>query len=136
MPMPDPATAAAKWAQNFGASSQRWQDGVNAVTVSPGAAAARQKAVYVQNVTTAADKWARKLSAMTAEQWKQQTITKGSTRFASGAQAGQPKIEQAFTTLLPHIQQTVNSLPPRGDLSQNINRMVAFVQGMAKYQAR
>lgn len=129
----DPATVAANWASRLGQSTQAITDGINAVTVAPGQAAARQKTVWQNNTVAAANKWASNTAAVPLEQWKNDTITKGVPRIATGAQAAIPKVQAFQTKLLPYIQNQVNSLPPRGDLATNINRLVQFVQGMAKF---
>jgi hypothetical protein len=134
MAMPDAATAAAKWAQNFGASGQRWADGINGVTVAPGQLAARQKNLWVQNTAAAADRFAANSAKVSLADWQQTSIAKGQGRLASGAQAAQGKVENAFVRLFPHIASVRSSLPPRGDLEANINRAAAFARGMAKFK--
>lgn len=134
MVMPSATDAAAKWAQNFGASGQRWAAGVQGVTVAPGQLAARSKALWVANTTAAADRFAANSAAVTREQWIEMTVTKGQGRLVSGAQAAQGKIEAVYAKLFPYIQQQVNALPPRGDLEANINRSAAFARGMAKFR--
>lgn len=130
----DPSVIAARWAQNLGSATQKITDGVNAVTVAPGQAAARQKSVYLQNVQASVDKWASRTAAVPLEVWKQDMINKGVQRIASGATAAQPKFQTFMTALLPHIQSVNASLPARGNLDANINRMVAFTRGMAKFR--
>ena len=129
----DATAVAQKWAQNLGAATQAVQDGVNAVTVAPGAAAARQKAVWVQNVQAAQDKWARNTAAVTLNDWQQAMITKGVPRIASGATASQPKFATFMGKLLPFIDNAVSALPARGNLDANINRSVAFMRKMATF---
>jgi len=128
-----PDQIAARWAQGLASATQKITDGVNAVTVSPGQAAARQKAVYVANVNASADKWAAKVSAVSVQQWQQSTVTKGIPRIATGAAASQPKFATFMGQLLPYISRQVQGLPPRGNLQQNIARMTQFVQGMAQF---
>lgn len=128
-----PDQIAARWAQGLASATQKITDGVNAVTVSPGQAASRQKAVYIANVNANADKWAAKVAAVSVQQWQQATVTKGIPRIATGAAASQPKFATFMGQLLPYISRQVAALPPRGNLQQNIARMTAFVQGMAQF---
>lgn len=131
-----PDEIAAQWAQRLGGATTRITAGVNAVTVAPGQAAARQKAAYVQNVTGAADKWATRVAAVPLSDWQSAMTGKGVQRIAQGATAAQPKFAAFMGQLLPHIAQVRGTLPPRGSLDQNIARMVSFTQGMAKFSKR
>jgi hypothetical protein len=124
---------AAKWAQNTGSAVQAYTDGVNAVTVAPGQAAARAVDLWAQNVAAAKSKYQANSAKVSLADWQASATGKGAARLASGVQAAQPKMQQAMTKLLPYIAQQVNALPARGNLDQNINRMTAFVRGMAKY---
>jgi hypothetical protein len=132
--MPSASDAAASWAQRFGASGPKWTAGVQAVTVAPGALAARAKALWLQNVTAAADRFAANSAKVTLQDWQTATVTKGAPRLASGAAASQAKVEAAFAKLFPAIQAAVNSLPPRGDIEANINRSAMFARTMNKYR--
>ncbi|SRR6266567_553679 len=131
--MKDASAVSKKWAQNLGAAGQAITDGVNRVTQAPGLAAVAQKAAYVAGVTANADKWGKRTAAVTLPDWQQATISKGVPRIASGAAAAEPKFEAFMSKLLPHIDSTVRTLPPRGGLEQNITRANAFMRGMAKF---
>lgn len=130
----DPATVAANWAARLGASTQKITDGINAVTVAPGQAAARQKNAWVQNTAASANKWAANTAAVPLSSWQQDTITKGVPRIATGAQAAVPKMQQFMSKLLPYVNSGRASLPARGDLNANINRMVAWATYMSKFK--
>ncbi len=132
--MPSPTDAAARWAQNFGASGTKWAAGVSSVAVAPGQLAARAKSLWLQNTTAAADRYATNSAKVSREEWIAVTVAKGQPRLASGAQAAQSKVEAAFSRLFPHITNVVNSLPPRGDLEANIARSGAFARGMNKFK--
>lgn len=132
--MPSATDAAARWAQQFGASGARWAAGVQSVTVAPGQLAARAKSLWLQNVTAAADRFATNSAKVSLQDWQNATVTKGQPRLASGAQAAQPKVEAAFAKLFPAIQSAVNALPPRGDIEQNINRAGQFARAMHAYK--
>jgi len=133
MAMSDPATAAQRWAQNFGASGAKWAEGINGVTVAPGQLAARSKQLWITNTTAAADKFAANSARVTLQDWQTASINKGQGRLSSGAQQALPKVEAVFGRLFPFIAQVRNSLPPRGDLEANIARSAAFARGMAKF---
>jgi hypothetical protein len=124
---------AANWASRLGASTQKITDGINAVTVAPGIAAARQKDVWLSNTQAAQAKWAKNVSAVSLSDWQQMTINKGVPRIASGAQAAQPKFQAFMAKFLPYVQSGKASLPPRGTLDQNINRAVAMMRYNAKF---
>jgi len=133
MAMPTPQEAAARWVQNTGGATQRYTDGVNAVTVSPGQAAARQADLWAANVAAAKAKFAANSAKVSLDQWKTATVNKGAQRLASGVQAAQGNYEAALGKLLPYISSAVSSLPQRGNLEANIGRMTSFVRKMAQY---
>jgi predicted transcriptional regulator len=108
------------------------QQGVEAVTVSPGQAAARQKNAYTAGVTANADKWARNVSAVTTQEWQQAYITKGLDRMASGAAAAEGKVTNFMNKLLPAISSIRATLPSRGTYEQNKARAVAMMDGLHK----
>lgn len=127
---------AARWAQGLAGSQEKIRDGVNSVTVAPGQAAAAQKAVYLANVQSSVDKWAQRTAAVTREEWQQAMLDKGLARIGAGATAAQPKFANFVGQLLPHIDNVKRGLPARGNLDQNINRMIAFTRGMSQFKYR
>jgi hypothetical protein len=124
------AQIAANWAQRLGASSDKMTAGVNAVTVAPGQAAARQKNVYLQNVQANADKWAKNVAAVPLSDWQSAYITKGIPRIASGATQAQGKMQDFMDKLLPYQQSALSSLPARGTYDQNKNRAMQWMDKM------
>lgn len=129
-----PEQIAQRWATRLGAATQDIQAGVQAVTVSPGAAAARQKQVWVQNVQAAADKWATRVANLSLQDWQNAMINKGVARIGAGAQASQPKFANFMGQLLPYIDRAKASLPPRGTLDQNLARSQAFGRAMSQFR--
>lgn len=131
--MPDPATAAQKWATNLSGASQAYTAGVQAVTQDPGVAAAAASDRYLAGIQANVNKY--KTNVVTGLQnWQAQTVNKGAPRLASGATAAQDKVGTVFGKLFPYINQVRNSLPARGDLEQNIQRSAAFQRAMANFQ--
>lgn len=127
----DPTAVSAKWVAGMQNATQAITDGVNGVTVAPGAAAARNKAGYISGVQASADKWARNVQAVSVEDWRTAMITKGAPRIGQGAAAAQTKFANFMGQLLPAIATVKAGLPPRGTLDQNIARSAAFARGMA-----
>ena len=130
----DPNTIATNWANRLAASTQKITDGINGVTVAPGQAAARQADAWANNTVAAKPKWQANVAKVSLQEWQQAAISKGVARIAGGAQAAEPKFAAFMGQLLPHIDRTKASLPARGNLDQNINRMVAFSRGMATFK--
>ena len=128
-----PDQVAAKWANNLGAATASIQQGVEAVKVAPGQAAARQKGAYVQNVQAAADKWAANVAAVSLQSWQNDMVAKGIPRVATGASAAAPKMTAFMGKLLPYIDSGKSQLPARGNLQQNKARVMAWIDYMAGF---
>lgn len=128
----DPTTSASKWATNLAgaANSGVVTAGINSVTVAPGQAAARQKAVWAANVAAAQDTWAANVAAVPLQSWQQDAINKGVPRIATGATAAEAKMTTFFTKLLPVINNAKNNLPPRGTFQQNLQRATAMATAL------
>lgn len=101
--MKDPTAIAQKWHTNFSASGPSITAGVNAVTVAPGVKAAAKKALWLAKVTASADKWAKNVSAVPLETWKNAMLTTGIQRLQTGATAGQPKVAGFMSQFLPYV---------------------------------
>lgn len=129
-----PDQIAAHWAQNLSGATAKITAGVNAVSTAPGQAAARQKAVWLQNVTAKADKWAANTAAVSLQTWQQDMVSKGIPRIGQGAQASQAKFAAFMGKLLPYINSGRSTLPARGNLDANIARMTAWARYMSNFK--
>ena len=127
----DPQTIATRWATNLAGAGAKVTAGVSAVTVAPGVAAARQKAVYVANVQAAATRWARNVAAVPLSTWQDMMTSKGIPRMATGAQKAKTKFATVITKILATERTIVSGLPPRGTTQANIQRAVQFMTQMA-----
>lgn len=128
MATPTPEAAAQAWSQGLQSKVERMKAGVQAVTVSPGQAAARQKSVWAQNVAAAQDKWARNTAAVSLTAWQEAFVNKGLPRIASGAAAGESKMAAFMGQFLPYVSNAVKQLPPRGTFEQNLARSAAMIR--------
>lgn len=128
-----PQQIADKWVTNLTAAGPSITAGVNAVTVSPGAQAAAAADYWLQRVTASKQKFITNVGKVTAQQWKDAMLNVGVPRIASGASANKQKMVDFMTKWLPYMQAGVNSLPPRGDLAQNIQRAVAMMNYAANF---
>src|ERR1051326_1303646 len=131
----DAATVAKRWSTNLGASTEKIREGVQAVRVSPGTAAAAQADVWVQNTTAAKEKFRRNVSRVTITDWQDAMLNKGLNRIGTGATAAEAKMEQFMGKLLAFHESARGSLPPRGNLEANIQRAVAWIRKMATFSA-
>lgn len=126
---------AAKWATRLSGATQDITQGVQNVTEAPGIAAARSKALWLQQVTASADKWARRVSAVSLTDWQTAMVSKGIPRIGSGAQAAIPKMEAFLNDFLPFVDQGVQALKsmPKGGTENGIARAAAMIRHNAGY---
>jgi hypothetical protein len=140
MPVTQNAAAVAdRWASRMAGSSEKIKAGIASVTVSPTAKAADAGQRWVDGVMRAfqSGKYANNLRAVTLDQWKSAATNKGIPRIAMGVNEAKPKFQNFMQKFLPHVAAGVQSLEsmPRGDLNQNIERMVAMVRHNANFRA-
>ena len=126
----DPTAVTQKWLNNTSAAGQAYTDGVNAVQVAPGRAAAAAADLWATNVAQAKTKFQRNSAAVSLDEWKTQATTKGAQRLASGVQGAQAKYQAFIVKHLQIVDSVRNSLPPRGNTQQNIQRAVAMMNGV------
>lgn len=112
--------------------------GVSRVTVAPGQQAAAKADKMLNNLTAAVQsgKWAKRVSAVSLEDWKRQMIDKGSTRIATGIDAAAPKVVDFASQFLPFldgVQAKVKAMPDL-TLDDNVERMAVAVREIAKFR--
>jgi hypothetical protein len=137
MPNFDPNAAAANWATAMQQASAKATAGAQRVQESPGARAAAQAQKWLNRVNESAQKWQRKVGAVTLQEWRDAYINKGVPRIASGAQAALPAYQQALTPLLAfeaNLWAQIDGMPSTTEADRE-NRMLAWVRGMRQYQA-
>jgi hypothetical protein len=125
-----------KWSTNLNAAGTYIKNGVNAVQVAPGQAAAQAQDRMLHGITTAiqSGKWAKNVSAVSLQQWQSAMINKGIPRIAQGtAQAVQNK-GPAIDVLLANVStaQAAAHALPKGGIEQGIARATAFMRAMSQ----
>lgn len=135
----NPQQIAAKWARNLGAATQTIKDGVLAVTQNPAEKAAQRESAYVAGVqrAVASGKWQRGLRKVTLQSWQDSMIQKGLPRIMDGANRAQQKFMDFMVRWLQYLDglKPILAQMPRGDLQQNIQRMIRTVEYAANYRA-
>jgi hypothetical protein len=124
-----------KWAQRLSAATADITTGVMNVTEAPGLAAARAKALWLQRVSQSADKWARRVSAVSLADWQTAMKEKGINRIGSGATAAIPKMTAFLADFLPYVDQGVANLKnmPKGGVENGIARAGAMIRWNSQY---
>ncbi len=134
----DPTAVSNKWSTNLTNAQQSIRDGVNAVQVAPGQAAAAAQSTMRARLLDSIDsgKWAANVSAVSLTSWNNSMLTTGLSRIADGARKGQPKMQTFMTNFLPfvsRVQAQVKSMP-NATQSDREARMLANARLMATYK--
>jgi len=136
----DPAAISDRWARGMSGAAETMRQGVNAVTTAPTEKAAAAADRYAEGVQRAVSsgKFQAGLRRVGLSDWQRAMAEKGIPRVASGAVSAKPKMESFMSQFIPHVEAGQRKLEnmPRGDLSQNIARMVANVEHMAQFKRR
>jgi len=114
--------------------------GVEKVTVAPGQAAAKKADKMLSNLTARVQDgtWAKRVSAVTLEDWKDKMVNKGLNRIAGGIDAARPKVVNFASQLLPAVDAAQSKVKAMPDLTleDSINRMTTFVREMSKFRKK
>lgn len=132
----DPTLAANKWRDNLSASAPSIKAGVQSVSVAPGALAAAQVDVWINNTMASKDKWKSRVQ-VPLQDWQTAMIELGIPRIATGAAQNVGKMATFLTSFLPHVERGVQQMRaqyPRGTIDQNIQRAVFIMRWNADYK--
>ncbi len=126
-----------KHARRLKASIPDIQAGIERVTESPTAKAAKKSDKMLQGITRAVQsgKWSRNLNRVTLEEWKSNAVSKGIGRISAGIDAAQPKVQAFAEKLLPFeatLQAKVNAMPDL-TIEDSISRATMWIREMSKF---
>lgn len=131
-----PEEYAEKWARRLRGATEDIRRGIDRVDEAPGVAAARNENAMLQNVTEAINSglWAKRVKAVSLQDWKDAAINKGVGRIPAGVEAAQPKMAEIAVELLQAVDAAAaaaNALP-KVTLEDSIQRSATFIREMSK----
>ena len=122
------------------AAAQDYTAGIQSVTVSPTAEAAKKldKAAMNYQDAVSSGRMARRLNAVTLESWKKSATEKGSQRYGPGLAAARDKMVAFATDFLPFQDSIVAKAKTMPDYSlpDQIAKAVFVMTETAKYRDR
>ena len=131
-----PQEKAERQARRMQESLQIIQQGVEAVTVAPGVAAAAKADKWAKAVQDSKEKWRANVASVSLDAWQSAFIEKGIPRIAAGAELAIPLMTQFHEQLDAYrvgLDRTLAGMPDL-TLEQRINRMVTNTREMAKFR--
>jgi len=133
-----PEEFAEKHARRLKASTTDIRRGIENVTEAPTAKAAAKASKMHANLTEAVNsgKWARRLTAVTLEEWKEKALTKGLPRIAAGIDAAHDKQVRFATQLFAHENRVMSKIDGMPDLTleDSISRVTTWMRDMATFE--
>jgi hypothetical protein len=129
------STWASNWSGSAGKATTNYTAGVDSFSGDWAGATTSQQAVMQQNwlQSLASGAWAAGVNATGTQGWKSATVAK-QANYGVGFQAGASKYSQAAAKLQPFMASAVAALPPRGDITANLQRSNSLA--MALHQNR
>jgi hypothetical protein len=116
--------ATSNWTGAQARAQTAWTDGINATTKDQAALAAAAQPRWLAGVQDAAanNRFANGVTRRGTGYWKSQSQAKAAN-YGVGYGAGAGNFGAAITKILNAEANIVNSLPPRGDINQNLLRV-------------
>lgn len=133
-----PAQFTEKHSRRLKGALEDMRRGVEGVSTAPGAAAAKKLDKMRAGIVRSLDDgtWARRVGAVSLEDWKKSMLEKGLNRVASGVDGAASKVEAFATQLLAaesSLQADISKMPDL-TLEDSISRMTSWVRGMSKFE--
>jgi hypothetical protein len=137
MPKLTPQEAAQKWRDRLAGATEDVKAGIMRVTESPTAKAADSADKWFAGIQKAKStgKFERGLRSVSLEEWKAKAAGVGADRIATGAAAAVDKVEGVYAKLFPFEERLQNDVKkmPNVTLEDSVNRSVAWIRGMSKF---
>lgn len=112
--------------------------GVDRVTEAPGKKAAAKQEKMKQRLMESLNNgtWAKRVGAVSLEDWKSKMKNKGIGRISAGIDEAAPKVENFATQFLPFLDTVKAKVDKMPDvtLDDSINRMTTQIRETAKFK--
>ena len=136
--MATPQQWADAWAAGVGAASQKYTDGINAVTTDVVGKAIANQGALLANFTSAvtSGEWARRLAAVGTSGWKAAAIAKAAN-YATGATAGKARFQNFASQAQPFWTQAAGAIAgmASGNKAASMARVSAWYDAMQTFKA-
>ncbi len=133
-----PEETATKQASRLKGSTEDIRRGIDRVTSSPTAKAAAKQEKMKSKLIASIDNgtWAKRLNAVSLEEWKKQARDVGVNRISAGIDAAHQKQVDFYGKLLPAVDAAKSKIASMPDttLEDNIGRMTAYIREMSKFK--
>lgn len=133
-----PEEFAEKHSRRLKGSLEDIRSGVERVDEAPGKKAAAKQGKWVAALSEkrTQEKWARRVAAVTLEEWKRKTLNKGVGRIAAGIDEAHDKVVEFASALFSHQNAglpTIHNMPDL-TLEDSISRATAWIRHMSKFK--
>ena len=133
-----PEEVATKQASRLKGATEDIRRGIDRVTSSPTAKAAAKQDKMKTKLVAAIDSglWAKRLQAVSLDEWKTAARDVGVNRIAAGIDAAHGKQVDFYNKLLPAVDAAASKVKSMPDmtLEDNINRMATYIREMSKFK--
>ena len=129
---------AEKHARRLKGSVEDIRRGIERVTDAPGPKAAAKKDKWIAKLSeqSTQDKWARRVAAVTLEEWKAKTLNKGVGRIAAGIDEAHDKVVDFAGKLIDHQNAGLGTIDKMPDLTleDSVARASTWIRHMSKFK--
>lgn len=134
----NPSEVAQKWATRTAGAVSDYKAGIDSVRVAPGESAAQAVDRMIAKLQALRDsgELAQSMRSVSLADWQRAAKEKGAERLASGARQAQGKMASFMQDFLPFVDSVRSSLPPRGDMEQNLQRMIQNARDISQYRRK
>lgn len=124
-----------KWARRGAQATPDFVKGVQRVRVAPGEMAAAKVDKYIAGIQASVDKWIRRVSGVSLQEWQRLTVEKGQQRYAQGIAAATAKTTAFWNEFLPVLESTKNAADAMPDLTleDRINKAVFVMRSLSEF---